>query len=81
MARTTLQQEDIDRDASFVKLMHGKSAEQRNAFMSMLNKDRDSHRVITDGYVKLWEADDKAREKTQEARDDRKEKYMSLVNR
>lgn len=81
MTPVALPQEDVDRDASFVKLMHGKSAEQRNAFMSMLNKDRDSHRVITDDYIKHWEADNKIDGKTQEARDGRKEKYMSLVNK
>lgn len=76
-----LPQENVDRDASFAKLMHGKSAKQRNAFMSMLNKDGGSHRLVTDDYLKHWEADSKSGDKTHEARDGRKEKYMPLVNK
>ncbi|KAK2758973.1 hypothetical protein FQN54_003071 [Arachnomyces sp. PD_36] len=60
--------------------MHGKSPEQRNAFLSMLRKDRDSHRLITDDYLKHWETKGAMGNKTQESRDNRKEKYMSLVN-
>lgn len=73
---------DVDRDASFSKLMHGKSAKQRNAFMSMLNKDGGAHRLVTDDYLKHWEEDASVGDKAaEEARDGRKEKYMPLVNK
>lgn len=81
MTFTASPQDDADHNGSFSKLMHGKSAEQRNAFMSMLNKHGDSHRLVTDNYLKLWNEDTKTGNKTQEARDDRKEKYMPLVNK
>lgn len=76
MAPGALLQEDMDRDTSFVKVMHGKSAEQRNAFISMLKKDGQAHRMVTDEYLKHWQTDN-----TEEARNDRKAKYMSLVNK
>jgi sterol 24-C-methyltransferase len=79
MAPTALP-EEASRDADFVKLMHGKSAEQGNAFFSMLKKDNEAHRLVTDDYLKLWEADSKATDKTEEAREARKANYMSLVN-
>lgn len=81
MVSAAFSQEEIDRDASFSKYMHGKSPEQRNAFLSMLRKDRDSHRLITDDYIKHWETNSSVDGKTQESRDVRKEKYMSLVNK
>ncbi|KAI9676943.1 MAG: hypothetical protein M1817_006782 [Caeruleum heppii] len=81
MAPGALLQEDATRDAAFVKLMHGKSVEQRNAFMSMLNKDGEAHRVITDDYLKHWAtADGKTDDNVEEARKGRKTQYMSLVN-
>ena len=75
-----LPEEEVVRDATFVKLMHGKSAEQGHAFLSMLKKDHEAHRLVTDDYLKLWEADSKTADKTEEAREARKENYMSLVN-
>jgi sterol 24-C-methyltransferase len=71
---------EIDRNEDFVKVMHGKSVEQRNAFISMLAKDGQTHRMITDEYVNRWETSGKASD-SNEARDTRKKEYMSLVNK
>lgn len=70
----------ITHDPVMLKLMHGKSSEERNAFLAMLSKDSSSHRNITRDYVKYWEADGNARD-DEPARNDRKGKYMSLVNK
>lgn len=81
MPSTTKHSDDTSSVSTFAKAMHGKSAEERNAFMSMLKKDGQAHRIITDDYLKYWEMDEKAAGKTQEARDGRKAQYMSLVNK
>jgi len=62
-------------EQELTKLMHGKSATERNAFISMLRKDGEAHRLVTDEYVKRWSAD------SDEARKSRQESYMSLVNK
>lgn len=81
MARGPVAQEQQIQDAAFVKIMHGKSAEQRNAFMSMLSKDHESHRLTTDNYLNFWQKDGKDQENTEENREARKTKYVSLVNK
>jgi sterol 24-C-methyltransferase len=68
------------RDADFQKAMHGKSATSRNAFLSMLNKNHEAHRVVTDEYVNRWTNDDK-HSTVEEAREARKSEYMQLVNK
>ena len=57
------------------RLMHGKSSEERNAFLSMLRKDSKAHGDVTREYVGHWDGDDEA------ARNQRKGNYMSLVNK
>lgn len=70
----------ISQDPVILKLMHGKSSEERNAFFAMLSKDSKSHKSITDNYVNYWETSGKAHD-DEAAREDRKGKYMSLVNK
>ncbi|KAH8602842.1 delta(24)-sterol C-methyltransferase [Bisporella sp. PMI_857] len=79
MPSAALLQEHVDRDAALVKIMHGKSAQQGNAFMSMISKDDQVHRMITDEYVRRWDVNDGAGDDS-EAREKRKEQYMPLVN-
>ena len=57
------------------RLMHGKSSEERNAFLSMLRKDSKTHGNVTRAYVGHWDGDDES------ARNQRKSNYMSLVNK
>jgi sterol 24-C-methyltransferase len=71
---------DIGHDPVMLRLMHGKSAEERNAFLSMMKKDGNTHKTVTRDYVDLWESNGIARD-NEAARDDRKSKYMSLVNK
>lgn len=77
-AGTKTQYGDSDRDLS--KLMHGKSSDDRNSFFSMLSKDHESHRAITDAYVGHW-GDKNGDAETEEARDKRKAEYMNIVNK
>lgn len=81
MASVRLTQEEIDRETAFSKAMHGKSAEQRNTFLSMMKKDSQTHRMITDDYLNHWTANGKEIDDTEEARDKRREQYMSVVNK
>jgi sterol 24-C-methyltransferase len=62
------------------KLMHGKSSEERNAFLSMLKKDHKAHSDVTREYVGHWESNGVARD-DDVARDQRKSNYASLVNK
>lgn len=80
MSPAALSQEHVDRDAAFVKVMHGRSAQKENAFISMISKDSQAHRMITDEYVRRWDVDDKTGN-DDEAREKRKEDYMPLVNK
>lgn len=62
------------------KLMHGKSSEERNAFLSMLKKDHKAHSDVTREYVGHWESNGVARD-DDVARDQRKSNYATLVNK
>ncbi|EFW23052.1 c24-sterol methyltransferase [Coccidioides posadasii str. Silveira] len=75
------QDREEDRFTPAVEPMHAKSAEERNAFLSMLKKDSKSHREITNSYLNFWQADGgKARDDTEDERDGRISEYMSLVS-
>lgn len=68
MAPVALQNLDYERDAAFKKALHGKSAEQKSAFMAMLSKDSKSQEVAADAYFKHWDNKD-ARIETVEDRE------------
>ncbi|KAI4138114.1 MAG: hypothetical protein LQ340_008073, partial [Diploschistes diacapsis] len=55
MAPSVLELEDHVRDAAFNKAMHGKSAEERAGFMSMLNKDKAAQQEAVNEYFKHWD--------------------------
>jgi hypothetical protein len=64
------------------KLMHGKSSEERNAFLSMLKKDHKAHSEVTREYVGHWESSGGVkRDDDDVAREKRKSDYASLVNK
>mgnify|MGYP003662587926 FL=1 len=50
--------EDHQRDAAFSKVMHGKSVEEKSAFMAMLKKDSGSQGAAADAYFKHWDNKD-----------------------
>ena len=58
MAPIALETPDHNRDAAFNKILHGKSADSKGGFRSMINKDRAAHDVASKEYFKHW--DDKA---------------------
>jgi sterol 24-C-methyltransferase len=78
--KTTSTEEMISQDPVMRKLMHGKSSEERNAFMSMMKKNSNSHKNVTREYVGHWEANGDVLD-GESARDVRKGEYMSLVNK
>ena len=62
--------------------MHGKSSEERNALLSLLQKDSRGHEAVTREYVERWNTDGHGDDKDIEAgRETRKGEYMSLVNK
>ena len=67
-------------DLDMRKRMHGKSSEERNAFLSMLKKDNKAHSDVTREYVGHWEGDG-VKKDDDVARDERKSNYASLVNK
>lgn len=73
-------EESLTHDPVLRKLMHGKSSEERNAFFSMLKKDSQAHKTVTREYVSHWEVDGNTLD-NEAARDDRKRKYTSVVNK
>ena len=55
MAPIALETEDHQRDAAFNTVMHGKSAEERAGFISMLKKDPNAQKVAVEEYFKHWD--------------------------
>ena len=55
MAPANLEKEDHERDAQFNKVLHGKSAEARQGFLAMRNKDADAQKAAVDEYFKHWD--------------------------
>lgn len=71
-----LPQEDNDHQSADVKVLHGTSALEPNSFLSAMQKDSKTHRMMTDSYVKHWEASH-----DNEAQEARTTQYMSLTNK
>ncbi|KAE8373663.1 S-adenosyl-L-methionine-dependent methyltransferase [Aspergillus bertholletiae] len=69
-----------DPDLAFPKAMHGKSAEETNAFFAMLKKNNAAHREITNEYVRRWRTEKGIDGTTDEARKERTSEYMGVVN-
>ncbi|KAE8354883.1 S-adenosyl-L-methionine-dependent methyltransferase [Aspergillus coremiiformis] len=69
-----------DPDLALTKAMHGKSAEEKNAFFAMLKKNNAAHREVTNEYVRRWKIEQGIDGTTDEARKDRTSEYMGVVN-
>ncbi|KAB8206437.1 Methyltransferase domain protein [Aspergillus parasiticus SU-1] len=69
-----------DPDLALTKAMHGKSAEEKNAFFAMLKKNNAAHREITSEYVRRWRTEKGIDGTTDEARKERTTEYMGVVN-
>lgn len=70
-----------DPDLALTKAMHGKSAEEKNAFFAMLKKNNAAHREITNEYVRRWRTEKGIDGTTDEARKERTTEYMGVVNK
>ena len=61
-----LMKEDHKRDAAFSEVLHGKSVEEKSAFMAMLKKDSGSQGAAADAYFKHWDNKDATAETEQD---------------
>lgn len=78
MAQVQLEQEDHVRDAEFKKAMHGKTAEEKTAFLAMLNKDKQAQAAAVDEYFKFWDGKGAGAENEQDMKE-RVESYATLT--
>lgn len=78
MAPIALEAEDHSRDAAFAKVLHGKSANGRAGFMSMMGKDSTAQKAAVDEYFKHWDKKD-AQTETLEIREARRAEYATLT--
>lgn len=76
MSSQLLAKEDHERDAAFNQAMHGQSANQKSAFMAMLNKDSKAQQVAADAYFRHWDNKD-ANMETKEDREVRPPLFLS----
>lgn len=58
----TLEQEDHERDKLFRQAMHGKTAQQKNAFMNWIGKNPDAQKAAVDEYFKYWDKKEAGKE-------------------
>lgn len=70
-----------DPDLALTKAMHGKSAEEKNAFFAMLKKNNAAHRDITNEYLRHWKTEKGIDATSEEARKGRNSEYMGVVNK
>lgn len=50
-----LEKEDHQRDAAFMKAMHGKSTQAAGGFAAMLSKDKEAKKLAVDEYFKHFD--------------------------
>ena len=78
MAATSLEKQDLVRDAAFKQALHGKSGADDNSFRAMMYKDHAAQKEAVDEYFKHW--DNKASaEETEETRKARRDEYATLT--
>lgn len=58
MSTSLIIRETHERDAAFSQALHGRSAEQRSAFMAMLSKDSRAQQVAANAYFHHWDNKD-----------------------
>ena len=73
-----LEKEDKARDASFNKVLHGKSSDARGGFAAMRNKDAAAQKEAVAEYFKHWDNKSAAVE-TEEVRKARRDEYATLT--
>lgn len=55
MTASTLEHEDVVRDAAFNKVLHGKSAKANGGLAAMRGKDATAQKAAIDEYFKHWD--------------------------
>lgn len=55
MTPSTLEREDLTRDAEFNKALHGKSAQARGGLSAMRGKNAAAQKAAVDEYFKHWD--------------------------
>ena len=58
MSTSLIMGENHERDAAFSQALHGRSAEQKSAFMAMLSKDSGAQQVAASAYFHHWDNKD-----------------------
>ncbi len=58
MSTSLIVKENHERDVAFSQALHGRSAEQKSAFMAMLSKDSGAQQVAADAYFQHWDNKD-----------------------
>jgi len=53
--KVALEKEDHERDAAFMKALHGKSTEAAGGFAAMLSKDKEAKRLAVEEYFKHFD--------------------------
>ena len=53
--RVQLEAEDHARDFAFKQAMHGKTAENKVAFLAMIRKDKQAQAAAVDSYFRFWD--------------------------
>ena len=55
ISKAALEKEDHQRDAAFMKALHGKSTEAAGGFAAMLSKDKEAKKLAVDEYFKHFD--------------------------
>jgi sterol 24-C-methyltransferase len=73
-----LEKEDHQRDAEFVKALHGSSVEAKGGFAAMLSKDKEAKKLAVDEYFKHFDKKT-AENETDADREARVAEYATLT--
>ena len=78
MGAVSLEKQDLERDAAFKQALHGKTAEEQNAFLAMMGKNHAAQKEAVDEYFRHWDNKGSA-EETDETRKSRRDEYATLT--
>ncbi|CAG8135344.1 unnamed protein product [Penicillium olsonii] len=78
MTPSTLEREDLTRDAEFNKALHGKSAQARGGLSAMRGKNAAAQKAAVDEYFKHWDNKEHVNE-TDADREARRSEYATLT--
>ncbi|KAK4247020.1 hypothetical protein C7999DRAFT_41636 [Corynascus novoguineensis] len=76
--KVALEKEDHERDAAFMKALHGKSTEAAGGFAAMLSKDKEAKKLAVEEYFKHFD-NKRAETETEADREARTKEYATLT--